>query len=138
MDTKTVVQTIVEQPAIPELEFTATKKVGRPKRIVVSSTPIAQQCKDCGVGYTANLVKYEDGTQNITPPRCDKCQTRHVTNGRVNKAITAFKHIGNLKARLTAEQRTAIINVLGNELKVLMDVYAGNSVSVGGFDINNV
>lgn len=127
---------------IPEtvsgLELPAVKaKAGRPKRVVISSTPIAQTCKKCGVGYTANLVKYEDGTQNITPPRCEKCQTSHCINTRMTKAITAFKHIGNLKSRLSAEQKKVLLGVLSNELKVLMDVFAGNSTSVGAFDIDS-
>ena len=121
-----------------ELPVAEVKKAGRPKRVIVSSTPIAQQCKDCGKGYTANMVVYESGEKTITPPRCADCQTRHVTNGRVNKAITAFKHIGNIKGRLNTEQRQAILNVLTNELKVLMDVFAGNSTSVGGFDISKI
>lgn len=117
---------------------TAAKKAGRPKRKPVSSVPIQQTCKDCGISYAANNVTMDDNTTLITPPRCDVCQTAHVVNGRVNKAILAFKHIGNCKARLTKEQREAITGVLGNELQVLMDVFAGNSISVSGFNLKNI
>lgn len=130
-------QTVIEQVA--KLSPTvAPRAAGKPKRKAVSSVPIQQTCKDCGVSYAANNVTFDDKTTLITPPRCDMCQTAHVTNGRVNKTITGFKHIGNLKARLTPEQREAIVNVLSNELKVLMDVYAGNSVSVSGFSLKNI
>ncbi len=110
-------------------------KAGRPKRELLSTVEIAQTCKACGIKYQANQNTYKDGTVVITPPRCKKCQTAHLTEGRVNKVIMGFKHIGNLKSRLLPEQRDTIISVLGNELKVLMDVYAGNSVSVGGFKL---
>ena len=123
-----VVQQIAElTPAAP--------RAGRPKRELLTTVEIAQTCKTCGIKYYANQNTYKDGTVVITPPRCKKCQTAHLTEGRVNKVIMGFKHIGNLKSRLSPEQRDAIISVLGNELKVLMDVYAGNSVSVGGFKL---
>lgn len=128
-------KTAVEQVA----ELSQPKKAGRPaKRKPVSSIPIQQTCKDCEASYTANNVTFDDKTTLITPPRCDTCQTAHVVNGRVNKAITSLKHIGNCKARLTPEQREAIVNVIGNELKVLMDVFAGNSISTGGFSLKNI
>lgn len=130
---------VIEQVAnLPTAETTTEKKAGRPKRKPISSVPIQQTCKDCGVSYAANNVTMDDKTTLITPPRCDVCQTAHVVNGRVNKAITAFKHIGNCKARLTPAQREAIINVLGNELKVLLDVFAGNSISVMGFSLKDI
>lgn len=113
-------------------------KAGRPKRKVVSSVPIQQTCMDCGTSYAANNVTFDDKTTLITPPRCDVCQTGHVTDGRVNKVILGFKHIGNLKSRLTTKQRDAITNVLANELNVLLDVFAGNSVSVSGFKLKNI
>ena len=114
------------------------KKAGRPTRKFASSVPIQRTCKDCGVSYSANNVTFDDKTTLITPPRCEVCQTAHVTNGRVNKAITSFKGLGNIKARLTPEQREAIVEVLSNEIKVLMDVYAGTSVSTGGFDLRRI
>lgn len=130
-------QDVIEQVA--ELSTPVTvAPVGRPKRELVSTIEIARTCKDCGAKYTANQNTYKDGTVIITPPRCKGCQTAHVTNGRVNRVITGYKHIGNLKARLQPSEREAIINVLGNELKVLMDVFAGNSVSVGGFNLKNI
>lgn len=129
---------MVETNVIKEVAELAVPKAGRPKRKPVSSVPIQQTCRDCGVSYTANNVTMDDGTALITPPRCDNCQTIHVVNGRVNKAILAFKHIGNCKPRLTPEQRDAIVGVLGNELKVLLDVFAGTSVSVSGFNLKNI
>lgn len=131
---KQTAQVIEQVASLPA----TTKTVGRPKRKPVSSVPIQQTCKDCGVSYAANNVTMDDGTKLITPPRCDTCQTAHVVNGRVNKAITAFKHIGNCKARLTKEQREAITVVLANELQVLLDVFAGNSISVSGFDLKKI
>ena len=124
---------IIEQVA--ELSQPTAAKAGRPKRELLSTVEIAQTCKTCGIKYHANQNTYKDGTVVITPPRCKKCQTIHLTEGRVNKVIMGFKHIGNLKSRLSPKQRDTIISVLGNELKVLMDVYAGNSVSVGGFKL---
>lgn len=126
-------QTVVEQVA----ELSAPK-AGRPKRELVTTIEIARTCRNCGAKYTANQNTYKDGTVVITPLRCKGCQTAHVTNGRVNRVITGYKHIGNLKARLSPAEREAIISVLGNELKVLMDVFAGNSVSVGGFSLKNI
>ena len=123
---------------IEQVATLSTKQAGRPKRELVSTTEVSRTCKDCGAKYPANQNLYKDGTTVITPPRCKTCQTAHLTNGRVNKAIMGFKHIGNLKARLTTEQREAIISVLGNELKVLMDVYAGNSISTGGFNLKSI
>ena len=113
-------------------------KAGRPKRELLTTIEIQRTCKDCGVAYTAAQNTYKDGTVVITPPRCKTCQTVHVTNGRVNKVILGFKHIGNIKARLTAAERDAIVDVLANELKVLMDVFAGTNVSIGGFNLKNV
>ena len=133
-----VKQNVVKQVAELSVPIPA-KKAGRPKRKAVGiAVPIQQTCKECGKSYTANNVTFDDGSTLITPPRCTICQTAHVTNGRVNKVITGFKHLGNIKARLTPEQRTAIVNVLGNELKVLLDVYAGNSISTGGFSLKDI
>ena len=129
-------QKVIEQ--IAELSIPA-KKAGRPKRTAVGiAVPIQQICRDCEEPYTANKVTFDDGSTLITPPRCTICQTAHVTNGRVNKVLTGFKHLGNIKARLTSKQREAIINVLANEIKVLCDVYAGNSISVSGFNLKDV
>ncbi len=129
---------MTETEVIERVAKLSTGKVGRPKRELESTVPVARTCKDCGAKYSANQNTYKDGTIVITPPRCVGCQTAHVTNGRVNRVITGYKHIGNIKARLTPEEREAIISVLGNELKVLMDVFAGNSVSVGGFNLKNI
>jgi len=129
---------MAEQKVIKQVAELSTKKAGRPKRKAVSSVPIQQTCKDCGASYAANNVTFDDKTTLITPPRCEPCQTNHVVDGRVNKAIAGFKGLGNCKARLTKEQRDAIVNVLSNELQVLLDVFAGNSVSVGGFSLKNI
>jgi hypothetical protein len=129
---------MAETKVIEQVAELSTKKAGRPKRKPISSVPIQQTCKECGVSYQANNVTMDDKTTLITPPRCDACQTEHVVDGRVNKAITAFKHIGNCKPRLTKKQRDAITMVLGNELQVLLDVFAGNSISTSGFSLKNV
>ena len=129
---------MAKQNVIEQVAALPTAKVGRPKRKVISSVDIQQTCKDCGVSYTASNVTFDDKTTLITPPRCETCQTNHVVDGRVNKAIAGFKGLGNCKSRLTKEQRDAITNVLANELTVLCDVYAGNSVSVNGFSLKNI
>ncbi len=130
---------MAKQEVIEKVAKLSAPTVGRPKRKASgASTKIQQTCKDCGAAYAANKQPMDDGTTLITPPRCTVCQTAHVTNGRVNKAITSFKHIGNLKSRLTTEQRDAITNVLANELQVLLDVFAGNSISTSGFNLKNI
>jgi len=130
---------MAEQKVIEQVAELSTKKAGRPKRKAAgTATKIQQTCKDCGASYAANKQPMDDGTILITPPRCQTCQTAHVVNGRVNKAIAGFKGLGNCKARLTKEQRDAIVSVLSNELQVLLDVFAGNSVSVGGFSLKNI
>lgn len=129
MAKQNVVEQVAELPAV---------KAGRPKRELDNTVEVPRTCKECGVKYTASQNTYKDGTVVITPPRCKPCQTIHVVDGRVNKAITSFKHIGNCKARLTPQERDVILGVLGNELKVLMDVFAGNSVSVQGFSLKNI
>ena len=129
--TDQVIEQVASLPA-------TTKTVGRPKRKAVSSVDLQQTCKDCSKSYTASNVTFDDKTTLITPPRCDVCQTIHVVDGRVNKVISGYKGLGNCKSRLDKEQREAIVSVLANELKVLMDVFAGNSVSVQGFSLKNI
>lgn len=108
------------------------------KRTIISSTPVDQKCMDCGADYAASKVVYSDGHENITPKRCETCQTRHLTNLRVDKALTALKHIGNLKLRLTEPQREAIIAALTDSLNTLYERFQGTVAVKSGFDISKV
>lgn len=134
-------QNVAEQVAgLSVTENLIPAKQGRPKREVDTRQDVSATCKECGRAYTGTKVTYKDKSIPVivTPPRCESCQTAYLTNLRVNKTIAGIKHIGNLKARLTPEQRNAVVNVLANELQVLMDRYAGNSVSANGFDLKSI
>ena len=108
------------------------------KPTIVSSTPIDQKCMECGTGYAASKVVYSNGRENITPKRCEICQTRHLTNLRVNKALVANDHIGNLKLRLTVAEREAIIEALTNSLNTVYERFQGTTAVKSGFDIGKV
>lgn len=107
-------------------------------RTIVSSTPIKQKCMDCDAEYMASKVIYSDGHENITPKRCETCQTNHLTNLRVDKAITANKHIGNLRNRLTEVQRDAIVAALENSLGEVIQRFQGTVMVKSGFDIGEI
>jgi hypothetical protein len=93
---------------------------------------------DCDAGYAASKVVYSDGHENITPKRCETCQTNHLTNLRVDKCLTAMKHIGNLKLRLTVVQREAVIAVMTDGLNTVYERFAGTVAVTSGFDIGKV
>lgn len=113
----------------------AKKKVNKGK--LVSVDVITNKCKDCGKEYDATKTVYENHTL-ITPPRCPDCQTAHVTNGRVNKTIKEIKLLGNLKARLSDVQRTAVIDVITISVNELLDRYSGSTVKASAFDLKKV
>ena len=105
----------------------------------VSTIDIANhECIVCQKTHAASKTVYQDGTIVISPMRCEVCQTTHLTNLRVNGTIEKFKHLGNLKSRLSGKQRDAIIAVVAQELQVLMDKYAGTAVSTRGFDLSKI
>ena len=115
------------------------------KRRIVSSTPldgkngtVKEKCMDCDAEYLACKVVYSDGHENITPKRCEACQTRHLTNLRVDKTLTALKHIGNLRSRLTEPQREAVIEALTNGLNTTYERFQGTIAVGSGFDIGKV
>ena len=115
------------------------------KRTIVSSIPLdgkngteKQKCVKCGVEYLAMKVKYSDGHENITPKRCKVCQTNHLTNLRVDKALISLKHVGNLKLRLSVEQREAIVGVLTNGLNEVYERFQGTAAVSSGFDISKI
>lgn len=112
--------------------------MAKEERTIKSSTPIKQKCSVCDVEYMASKVVYSDGHENITPKRCETCQTNHLTNLRVDKALTSLKHIGNLKARLTEPQREAIIAVLTDGLNTVYERFQGTKTVASGFDISQV
>lgn len=95
-------------------------------------------CKDCGAKHAAMKTTWTNGDVVISPPRCKPCQTAHLTNLRVNNTIKQIQLLGNLKARLTLEQRDAIAMVIGNELQVLLDRFAGTATSASKFDLKSV
>ena len=108
------------------------------KRVVKSMAVIKNKCKDCGVEYEANKIEYTNGSIVITPPRCAACQTRHLTNIRVNKTLKDLTLIGNLKTRLNAEQRQAIVDVLNNGLNEVYQRFTGDVIVSAGFDLMHV
>lgn len=95
-------------------------------------------CKDCGAKHAATKVTWTNGDVVISPPRCKPCQTAYLTNLRVNNTIKQIQLLGNLKARLTPEQRDAVSLVIGNELQVLLDKFAGTAMSASKFDLKAV
>lgn len=114
----------------------ARKKTERGQ--LTSMDIVQNKCKVCQVEYEARKATYENGEIVISPSRCPKCQTAHLTNLRVNKTLKDIKLLGNLKTRLEPKHREAIVDALANELKVLMDRYAGSTVAASAFDIANI
>jgi len=108
------------------------------RRIVKSMAVIKNKCKDCGIEYEANRIEYTNGSIVVTPPRCSGCQTSHLTNLRVNKALKDLQLIGNLKLRLNAEQRQAIVDVLNNGLNEVYQRFTGDVVVSAGFDLKTI
>lgn len=107
--------------------------------IKVSTVDIMDNiCKDCGAKHAATKVTFTNGDIVISPPRCKACQTAHLTNLRVDHTIKDIQLLGNLKNRLTPNQREAITTVIGNELKVLLDRFAGTATSAMKFDLKKV
>ncbi len=92
-------------------------------------------CKDCQTKHEAIKTTWTNGDIVISPPRCKPCQTAHLTNLRVNHTIKQIQLLGNLKARLTVEQREAVLTVISNELQVLLDRFAGTATSANKFDL---
>lgn len=95
-------------------------------------------CKDCGEKHEATKVTWTNGDIVISPPRCKPCQTAYLTNLRVNHTIKDIQLLGNLKGRLTKEEREAVTTAIGNELQVLLDRYAGTAVSAVKFNLKAV
>ena len=95
-------------------------------------------CKDCSEKHEAMKTTWTNGDIVISPPRCKPCQTAYLTNLRVNHTIKDIQLLGNLKGRLTAEQREAVSTAIGNELQVLLDRFAGTAVSAVSFNLKSV
>ena len=95
-------------------------------------------CKDCGTQHAATKVTWTNGDIVISPPRCKLCQTAYLTNLRVDHTIKQIQLLGNLKSRLSAKQREAVTMVIGNELQVLLDRFAGTATSASKFDLKSV
>lgn len=111
-------------------------------RTFVSSEPIEKECETCGAKYMAAKVVNKDETgkefTTITPRRCETCQTNHLTNLRVDKCLTAMKHIGNLKLRLSVEQREVIIAAMTDGLNTVYERFQGTTTVKSGFDIAKI
>ena len=117
----------------------AKGKKGKTDRGTVKSLDIVKnKCKVCGIEYDANKTIWSNGDTIISPPRCPKCQTAHLTNLRVNKTIKDLSLLGNLKARLSDKQREAVLNAVGNSFQGLMDRYAGTTIQSSAFDIAKI
>lgn len=115
----------------------AKPKVNRGAK--VSTVDITDNiCKDCSAKHQAIKTTWTNGDIVVSPPRCKPCQTAHLTNLRVNHTIKDIQLLGNLKGRLTPEQREAVATVIGNELQVLLDRFAGTAMSATRFDLKAV
>lgn len=89
---------------------------------VKSMKPIKAKCIVCGVSYDANEIILDGKpTGKITPPRCPKHQTQHLTNVRVNKTIKDIRLVGNLTSRLRPEQRQAVLDAITDVVAVVAD-----------------
>lgn len=101
---------------------------------VLQGTEVQSVCIECQAKYTAN--KTAAGV--ISPPRCPVCQTAHLTNLRVNKTIKDLSLLGNLKNRLSDEQRKAVINAVKTAFISLADRYAGTTQQKASFDLKRI
>ena len=95
-------------------------------------------CKDCQTKHEAIKTVWTNGDIVISPPRCKLCQTRYLTNLRVNHTIKQIQLLGNLKSRLSTDERQAVAKAVGNELQVLLDRFAGTAMSASKFDLKTV
>ena len=110
-----------------------TKKVERGQ--VTGKADVIRKCIVCKVDYDASQITYANGDIVITPSRCPDCQTAHLTDIRVNKAIKDIQLIGNLKTRLSANQRVAVVEAIKMEFQTMLDRFAGAVVKQGGFSL---
>lgn len=111
-----------------------TKKVVAERGDAVK-VELTRKCDNCGIDYDATQSTYENGEVVISPKRCEDCQTKHLTDGRVNKAIKDIQLLGNLKVRLSVNQREAIVEAIKMELQTMLDRFAGAVVKAGGFSL---
>lgn len=95
-------------------------------------------CKECGVKHDAVKTTWTNGDVVVSPPRCKLCQTAHLTNLRVNKTIKDIQLLGNLRTRLSKEQREAVTEAISAEFNVLLDRYSGSTVKSSAFDLKKV
>lgn len=107
------------------------------KETVVKTTQ-ETTCMDCQKKYDANRIVKPDGTIMLTPPRCEVCQTAHLTNLRVNKTIKDISLLGNLKPRLSDVERAAILEAVSGAFNVLADRYSGSTVKASAFDLKEI
>ena len=95
-------------------------------------------CKVCQVMHNATKIVYANGDAVISPMRCETCQTNYLTNLRVDNTLKQIKLLGNLKSRLSANQRDAITTAIAIEVQVLLDRFAGTAITQSGFDLAKI
>jgi len=105
---------------------------------VKSIDVVKNKCTVHSIDYDATKTVWSNGDTVISPPRCPKCQTVCLTNVRVNKTLKDLSLLGNLKARLTDDQRQAVLQAVGNAFQSLMDRYAGTAIQSSAFDISKI
>ena len=105
---------------------------------VIGMDLVKGKCIECKAEYEGTKTTYENGDIVISPQRCVPCQTAHLTNLRVNKTIKDLSLLGNLRTRLTKEQRDAVITAITAEVEVLMDRYSGSTIKASAFDLKKV
>ena len=108
------------------------------ERTLTKMSIVKSECIDCQAKYDATKSEFDNGDITVSPPRCPTCQTTHLTNLRVNKTIKDLSLLGNLRTRLTKEQRDAVITAITAEVEVLMDRYSGSTVKASAFDLKKV
>jgi len=107
------------------------------KRSITSREPVQQNCSACKAEYTAFHVVYSDGHENISPPRCEICQTRHLTNVRMSKTLKDLDLLKNLKLRLSDKQKAVLVATLQQKADEVVDVIMSAQTKKTGpsFDI---
>lgn len=96
-------------------------------------------CSACGETFTAREFQMTDDSWQVEMNgRCPKCQTKHLTNRRVEGYIKANKNLKNLKLRLSDSQRSKLKALIIKESTSLIDLLDGVvATETAGFDIGD-
>lgn len=80
---------------------------------IASITTITQNCVDCGEKFELTKTMYKDGTDKLSVMhgRCERCQSVHLTNVRMDKFIASCTHLGNMTNRLSEQEKEVLISI---------------------------